>query len=175
MRVVPAVTGIVSSMATTTLTHQVPPGDARVSALWVPGPSGPWDLTGPGQDHPVAAAVGAGLALPHQLWTGADLAASPLATAYWWGRYALALVAVLVFRLAVPPSTSWRHRLTVSHVTTEAPGVVSVGLGIAPLIALLQYATSDHHLAAGPITLIRRVSSAEPQPPHALHSERLTW
>src|SRR5690242_7504468 len=34
--------------------------------------------------------LGVGLALPHQLWTGADFIASPLSTAYWWTLYAAA-------------------------------------------------------------------------------------
>src|SRR5665647_2200290 len=70
--------------------------------------------------------LGAGLALPHQLWTGADFISSPIATAYWWGLYGVALGCVLVFRVAVPLLTSWHHRLKVSHVVTESPGVVSV-------------------------------------------------
>jgi len=32
--------------------------------------------------------LGVGLALPHQLWTGADFLANPLATAYWWTAWA---------------------------------------------------------------------------------------
>ena len=70
--------------------------------------------------------LGAGLALPHQLWTGADFLASPVATVYWWTLYALALVSVLVFRVALPLRTSLRHSLVVSRVVSEAPGVVSV-------------------------------------------------
>ncbi len=70
--------------------------------------------------------LGAGLALPHQLWTGADFLTSPLATAYWWGAYAIALGAVLVFRVAQPLLRSLRHRLVVEDVVVEAPGVVSV-------------------------------------------------
>ncbi|RYV50617.1 ferredoxin reductase family protein [Pengzhenrongella frigida] len=70
--------------------------------------------------------LGAGLALPHQLWTGADFLSSPVATAYWWGLYGLALAAVLVFRVAVPLRLSLSQQLTVSQVTTEAPGIVSV-------------------------------------------------
>ncbi|WP_347405358.1 ferric reductase-like transmembrane domain-containing protein [Micromonospora sp. WMMD980] len=34
--------------------------------------------------------LGVALALPHQLWTGADFLASPLARAYWWTVYLLA-------------------------------------------------------------------------------------
>ncbi len=39
--------------------------------------------------------LGVGLALPHQLWTGADFLASPVATAYWWTLYAAAAGAVV--------------------------------------------------------------------------------
>lgn len=70
--------------------------------------------------------LGAGLALPHQLWTGADFLASPVATAYWWTLYGVALASVLVFRVGRPMLLSRRHRLTVSDVVPEAPGVVSV-------------------------------------------------
>lgn len=80
------------------------------------------------------------LALPHQLWTGADFIASPLARAYWWTLYGLALVSVLVFRVALPLRTSLRHRLVVTRVVAEAPGVVSVHIGGANL----------HRLAAAP-------------------------
>ena len=70
--------------------------------------------------------LGAGLALPHQLWTGTDFLSSPAATTYWWGLYLFALGCVLVFRVAVPVITSRTHQLTVSHVVAEAPGVVSI-------------------------------------------------
>jgi DMSO/TMAO reductase YedYZ heme-binding membrane subunit len=33
--------------------------------------------------------LGAGLALPHQLWTGTDFIGSPAAIAYWWTLYAV--------------------------------------------------------------------------------------
>jgi predicted ferric reductase len=72
--------------------------------------------------------LGVGLALPHQLWTGADFTASPLATAYWWTAYGGAAAAVLVYRLGVPAWRSLRHRLTVVGVVPEAPGVYSVYL-----------------------------------------------
>ncbi len=70
--------------------------------------------------------VGIGLALPHQLWTGADFINSGVARAYWWGVYALTLGCVLAFRLCLPIWRSMRHRLVVESVVTEAPGVVSV-------------------------------------------------
>ena len=72
--------------------------------------------------------LGVGLALPHQLWTGGDFLANPLATAYWWTAWAVTAVAVLVFRVGLPVWRTWRHRLVVSAVVPEAPGVVSVHL-----------------------------------------------
>lgn len=77
--------------------------------------------------------LGVGLALPHQLWTGADFTASPVATVFWWTAYALAIGALLVWRVAVPIVSNLRHRLVVDRVVHEAPGVVSVYLrGRAP-------------------------------------------
>jgi len=72
--------------------------------------------------------LGAGLALPHQLWTGTDFLSSPIATAYWWTLYAGATGSVVIYRLSVPAWRSWRHRLVVSNVTVEGPGVTSVYL-----------------------------------------------
>jgi predicted ferric reductase len=72
--------------------------------------------------------LGAGLALPHQLWTGADFTASPVATAFWWTAYAAAAGAVLMFRVGLPVWLNARHRLVVEQVVTEGPGVVSVYL-----------------------------------------------
>jgi predicted ferric reductase len=72
--------------------------------------------------------LGVGLALPHQLWTGQEFLASPAATAYWWTLWALAAGAVLVWRVALPLWRSARHRLQVTSVVVEAPGVVSVYL-----------------------------------------------
>ena len=72
--------------------------------------------------------LGVGLALPHQLWTGADFVGTPWARAYWWVLWAAALGAVLVYRVGLPVWRSLRHRLAVSAVVAEAPGVVSVHL-----------------------------------------------
>lgn len=72
--------------------------------------------------------LGVGLALPHQLWTGADFVASPTARAYWWTLYVLAAGSVLVFRLGLPAWRTLRHRVEVDGVLTEAPGVTSVYL-----------------------------------------------
>jgi predicted ferric reductase len=72
--------------------------------------------------------LGAGLALPHQLWTGTDFISSPIARAYWWTLYAAAAGAVLVWRIGLPLRRNWRHRLVVSHVAAQGPGLTSVYL-----------------------------------------------
>jgi predicted ferric reductase len=72
--------------------------------------------------------LGAGLALPHQLWTGTDFIGSPAAIAYWWTLYAVSAGGVLVYRVGLPAWRSWRHRLVVSHVAPEGPGLTSVYL-----------------------------------------------
>ncbi|HEY3506570.1 MAG TPA: ferredoxin reductase family protein [Actinocatenispora sp.] len=72
--------------------------------------------------------LGAGVALPHQVWTGADFVASPASRAYWWSLYVAAAGAVLAGRVALPVWRNLRHRLTVSHVVAEGPGLTSVYL-----------------------------------------------
>jgi len=72
--------------------------------------------------------LGVGLALPHQLWTGGDFLANPLATAYWWTAWAGTAAAVILFRLGLPLYRSLRYRLVVQAVVPEVPGVVSVYL-----------------------------------------------
>ena len=70
--------------------------------------------------------LGVGLALPHQRWTGQELMSSTAATVYWWGVWALAAGAVLVWRVGVPVWRNARHRLRVTSVVHEADGIVSV-------------------------------------------------
>ncbi len=72
--------------------------------------------------------LGVGLALPHQLWTGSDLLARPLAAAYWWSAWGATAASVVVFRVGLPVWRSLRHRLVVERVVQEGPGVVSVHL-----------------------------------------------
>ncbi|OFE16612.1 oxidoreductase [Humibacillus sp. DSM 29435] len=72
--------------------------------------------------------LGAGLALPHQLWSGQDFRASTASTVFWWGLYVAPLVSVLTFRVVVPLARSLRHRLVVDHVVAESPTVTSVVL-----------------------------------------------
>ena len=70
--------------------------------------------------------LGVGLALPHQLWTGQEFLTSTVATVYWWSAWAIAASTILVFRLGVPVWRTLRHRITVTHVTTEIPGTISI-------------------------------------------------
>jgi predicted ferric reductase len=72
--------------------------------------------------------LGVGLALPHQLWTGQQLAGSPARTAFWWTSWALAAGAVLVWRVGKPALVNLRHRLRVESVTSEGDGIWSVRL-----------------------------------------------
>ncbi|GAB3468021.1 ferredoxin reductase family protein [Kineococcus endophyticus] len=72
--------------------------------------------------------LGVGLALPHQLWTGTDFVSSPARTVFWWTAWGATAAAVLVWRIGLPLLRSRRHRLFVTRVVPEAPGVVSVHL-----------------------------------------------
>ncbi|WP_433077669.1 ferredoxin reductase family protein [Dactylosporangium sp. CA-052675] len=72
--------------------------------------------------------LGVGLALPHQLWTGADFIGSAAARAYWWTLYAAAAGAVLLYRVGIPLWRSHRHALRVGEVRAEGPGLTSVYL-----------------------------------------------
>jgi predicted ferric reductase len=62
----------------------------------------------------------------HQLFVGTDFIHDPIAVAYWVGLYVVTAALILVFRVGVPIRQSARHRLQVSHLVTEAPGVISI-------------------------------------------------
>ncbi|SEO62129.1 ferredoxin reductase family protein [Trujillonella endophytica] len=70
--------------------------------------------------------LGVGLALPHQLWTGQDFVGSLGRTVFWWGLYAAAAGAVLVWRVALPLWRTARAGLRVTAVVPESDDVVSV-------------------------------------------------
>jgi predicted ferric reductase len=72
--------------------------------------------------------LGVGLALPHQLWTGAQFTSSTARTVLWWAAWAAVAAAVLAWRVALPVGRNLRHSLRVAAVVPEAPGVVSVHL-----------------------------------------------
>ncbi len=68
------------------------------------------------------------LAFLHQLFAGADFIHDQLAAIYWISLYVLTAALVVVFRVGQPLATSVRHRLRVSAVVPEAPGVSSIYL-----------------------------------------------
>lgn len=72
--------------------------------------------------------LGCFLALPHQLWTGADFLGSPLATAYWWALWAGAAGAVLTYRVGLPALRNARHRLVVADVRPAGGGAATVSV-----------------------------------------------
>ncbi|MGQ0842828.1 MAG: ferredoxin reductase family protein [Sporichthyaceae bacterium] len=72
--------------------------------------------------------LGVGLALPHQIWTGASFTASPLARVFWIGAYLACAGALLTFRVALPLWRTVRHQITVEKVVRESADTVSVYL-----------------------------------------------
>ncbi|CAN5132888.1 ferric reductase-like transmembrane domain-containing protein [soil metagenome] len=68
------------------------------------------------------------VALPHQLSVGGVLAAGSVQRVYWIALYVVAFGGILTFRFIEPIVSSLRHRITVSGVTTIAPGVTSIHL-----------------------------------------------
>lgn len=80
--------------------------------------------------------LGAGLVLPHQLWTGQDLLRSRPATVVWWGLWGATAGAVLVWRVAVPLRRSLRSPLRVLDVVPAGPGASTVRVG-GPGVAAL--------------------------------------
>ncbi|HVW32786.1 MAG TPA: ferredoxin reductase family protein [Acidimicrobiia bacterium] len=64
----------------------------------------------------------------HVLSDGDDFVNHPLNRALWIGLYAGVALLVLVHRIGTPVRAAWRHRLVVSRVEPEGPGVVSIYL-----------------------------------------------
>ncbi|MEV6610828.1 ferredoxin reductase family protein [Kutzneria sp. NPDC051319] len=98
----------------------------------------------------------------HQVTTGRDFIGSPIATAYWWTLYSLALAAILVARVLLPLWRNARHQLRVQRVVAESPTVVSVHvtgrrLGELPARAgqffLWRFLTKDRWWEAHPYSL----------------------
>lgn len=84
--------------------------------------------------------LGAGLAVPHMIWTGADFSSSTLASVYWWALWAAAVGCALVWRVGVPVARTLRHRIRVASVEQDGPrglivrmtGRELAGLGAEP-------------------------------------------
>lgn len=72
--------------------------------------------------------LGAGLALPHQLWTGKEFLASTASTVFWWGLWIAAVASVLVWRVGVPLWRTLAHDLRVAAVVPESADTFSIHL-----------------------------------------------
>ncbi|CAN5531550.1 hypothetical protein BH11ACT8_BH11ACT8_28380 [soil metagenome] len=72
--------------------------------------------------------LGAGLALPHQLWTGQEFRRSAASTVFWWTLWIAAAGSVLLWRVALPLARTWRHDLRVTAVVPETADTFSVYL-----------------------------------------------
>ena len=66
------------------------------------------------------------LSVPHQILTGAPFMGHPLASAWWLTLWFGTAGTVLVYRWGLPLLRSMRHKVTVTAVEEETPGVVSV-------------------------------------------------
>ncbi|MFF6912079.1 ferric reductase-like transmembrane domain-containing protein [Streptomyces sp. NPDC012466] len=66
------------------------------------------------------------LAFTHQVAAGTTFTSSPVATAYWYGVWGVALASVCAGRLVLPLWRNLRHRLRVTAVVPENDDVVSV-------------------------------------------------
>jgi ferredoxin-NADP reductase/DMSO/TMAO reductase YedYZ heme-binding membrane subunit len=66
------------------------------------------------------------LAFWHQLALGADFAPGTVSRTLWYALYISVAAAALWYRVLVPQRLNLRHRLRVSSVVRESPGVVSV-------------------------------------------------
>ncbi len=108
--------------------------------------------------------LGAGLALPHQLWTGRAFVGSAASTVFWWGLWIAAAGAVLVWRVALPLRRSWRAGLPSRARGLERPLGWAVS-SVVVLVLLLGYRTSlsgpDGALVAG-APLVGAVSTTAP-------------
>ncbi|MFF8999608.1 ferric reductase-like transmembrane domain-containing protein [Streptomyces achromogenes] len=65
----------------------------------------------------------------HQISTGEDFAVEPAARTFWYGLYGTVTALVLWYRVLTPLRLNLRHRLRVTAVVEEAPGIVSVLIG----------------------------------------------
>ncbi|MFC1418017.1 ferredoxin reductase family protein [Streptacidiphilus cavernicola] len=72
--------------------------------------------------------LAAGLAFAHEFAVGADFSTSARNRLLWSGAHAAVAAAVLLFRIGLPLARSLRHRLRVTQVVAEGPGVLSLHL-----------------------------------------------
>jgi len=80
--------------------------------------------------------LGAGIAVPHQLWTGTTFLHHPVATAYWWTLWGVAFGCVIIWRLVIPVVRSLSHHITVEAVVPDGPHAVIVHMNGRRLTSL---------------------------------------
>jgi predicted ferric reductase len=110
----------------------------------------------------IAAYAGIALAWFHQIPTGNELVLDTTVDDYWKSLYIATLALIVIFRLAAPVAGAFRHRLRVSEVVPEGPGVVSLritGRNLGRLQAragqffLWRFLTSSRWWTAHPFSL----------------------
>jgi DMSO/TMAO reductase YedYZ heme-binding membrane subunit len=98
--------------------------------------------------------LGVGLALPHQLWVGTDLAGG-WARAYWWAAYGAAAGTLLTYRVLRPLArAALQRRLRVPPAVRNA--AVTTATGVAVTVVALQPTSTG---------ATRRDAAADPVPP----------
>jgi predicted ferric reductase len=70
--------------------------------------------------------LGVALSFMHQILTGGMFIGHPLNRAYWIGLYLSVVFSIVTWRIIIPVARSIRHKLFVSKVEVEGPGVVSI-------------------------------------------------
>ena len=70
--------------------------------------------------------LGVALSFMHQILTGGMFIGHPLNRAYWIGLYIAVVIAIVTWRIAIPVIRSFKHRLRLSKIQVEGPGVVSL-------------------------------------------------
>jgi predicted ferric reductase len=66
------------------------------------------------------------LSFPHQLAVGTDFERDPVAVGFWVALYVVAGLLVFAFRVVIPTRMALRHKLHISVITEEVPGVISI-------------------------------------------------
>jgi predicted ferric reductase len=70
--------------------------------------------------------LGVALSFMHQILTGGMFIGHPLNRAYWIGLYLSVVFSIVTWRIIIPVARSIRHKLFISNVEVEGPGVVSI-------------------------------------------------
>jgi predicted ferric reductase len=70
--------------------------------------------------------LGVALSFMHQILTGGMFIGHPLNRAYWIGLYLSVVFSIVTWRIIIPVARSIRHKLFISKVEVEGPGVVSI-------------------------------------------------